>query len=69
MTELINIIGSPHFWGLVFLYWIFNAAVEALPAPTEKNGPGYWWAYKFFNTLSGNVQEAFRNRIPGNKQQ
>lgn len=67
MNELIQIIGSPHFWGLVACYWIFNAAVEAMPAPTEHDGAGYQWAYKFLNTLSGNVQEAFKSKIPGAK--
>lgn len=68
MTELLSIIGNPYFWGLVFAYWIFNAAVEALPAPVETSGALYQWAYKFLNTLAGNIQEAFKSHVPGASQ-
>lgn len=66
MNEIFTIIGNPHFWGLIAAYWIFNAAVEAMPEPNGF-GPGYHWLYKFLNTLSGNVQEAFKHKIPGAK--
>ena len=62
-NELLQVVGNPYFYALVAAYWVFNAAVEALPAPTDTNGLGHHWAYKFLNTLSGNVQEAFASRI------
>lgn len=54
------------FWALVACYWVFSAAVGAMEAPTEKNGPFYRWAFKFFNTLAGNLSRAFSSKIPGN---
>lgn len=53
------------FWALVVAYWLFSAAVGALEAPTEKNGPFYRWAFKFLNTLAGNISRAFSSKIPG----
>jgi len=63
---LFQIAQEPWLYGLVAAYWIFNAAVEAMPEPTNGSA-GYCWLYKFLNTLSGNVQEALKWKIPGAK--
>jgi hypothetical protein len=65
MTSILNLIGDPAFWGLVIAYWTFSAAVGALDSPTEKNGAFYHWAFKFLNTLAGNLSRAFGSKIPG----
>lgn len=65
MTNLLNLTGDPYFWGLVFAYWTFSAAVGALEAPGGKNGAFYHWAFKFLNTLAGNLSRAFGAKVPG----
>lgn len=63
---MFNIIQDPNFWLLVGMYWIFNAAVGAMPTPTDTAGPWYGFAYKFLHTLAGNVTNAFGAKVPGN---
>ena len=63
---MLNIIHDPNFWFLVGAYWIFIAAVGALPPPTPSSGPGYQFLYKFLHTIAGNITTAFGNKIPGN---
>ena len=65
MNEILSLIGNPHFWMLVAVYWIFSAGVGALEAPTEKSGSFYRWAFKFLNTMAANVARAFSSKIPG----
>ena len=69
VDQITQLVGNPYLYALIAAYWIFNAAVEAMPEPMPNGSPGYCWAYKFLNTLSGNVQEAFRHRIPGIKKE
>lgn len=64
---LFSIVQNPWLYAMVAAYWIFNAAVESMPEPIPNGSPGYTWLYKFLNTLSGNVQEAFKHKIPGAK--
>lgn len=68
---MIELIGNPYLYLLFFAYWIFNAFVYALPEPSDSLGlskAGSIWygiAYKFLNTLAGNIQEAFKSKVPG----
>ncbi len=55
------------FWAAVAIYWIFSAAVSAMPDPGTNAGPGYLWLYRFVHTIAGNLTTAFGNRIPGLK--
>lgn len=65
MSDLLNIIGNPHFWALVATYWVFSAAVGALQKPSDSSSPFYKWAFQFLNTLAGNISRAFASKIPG----
>lgn len=42
--------------------WLFNnvvtAAVSSLPAPTRNSSSFYVWAFKFSNTVIGNISRA-----------
>ena len=67
MEGLTNIIGDPYFWGLISAYWVFSAAVGALPAPEEGSSKFYRWFFSFANTLAANVTRAFSSKIPGLK--
>src|SRR5438067_13455754 len=56
------------FWAAVAIYWIFSAAVSAMPEPPNTNSsPGYLWLYRFVHTIAGNLTTAFGSRIPGLK--
>ncbi len=53
------------FWLLVGGYWVFSAGVGALESPDEHSGKLYRWAFRFLNTLAGNLSRAFASKIPG----
>lgn len=55
------------FWAAVALYWIFSAAVSAMPEPGADAGAGYLWLYRFLHTTAGNITTVFGGRIPGIK--
>jgi hypothetical protein len=53
------------FWAAVAAYWVFSAAVSAMPPPN--GGKGYQWAYAFLHTIAGNLDKTFASKIPGVK--
>jgi hypothetical protein len=55
------------FWAAVVAYWIFSAAVSAMPEPGANGSPGYLWLYRFLHTTAGNITTALGSRIPGLK--
>ena len=55
------------FWAAVAAYWIFSAAVSAMPEPDAQSHPGYLWLYRFAHTIAGNITTVFGSRIPGLK--
>src|SRR6516225_5776202 len=64
---MINFLLQHQFWVAVGLYWIFSAAISAMPEPKPDGSPGYLWLYRFLHTTAGNLTTAFGNRIPGIK--
>ena len=63
---MINFLLQHQFWVTVVLYWIFSAAISALPEPKPNGSPGYLWLYRFLHTTAGNLTTAF-DRLPGMK--
>jgi len=56
---------TQHQFGLaVAIYWIFSAAVSAMPDPKPGDPGGYVWLYRFAHTIAGNLTTAFGNRLP-----
>lgn len=53
MNQLIQWMHNP----LVVLgaYYVFSSIVSGMPAPDDKSGSGYKWAYATLHTLAGNV--------------
>jgi hypothetical protein len=47
---MINSLLQHQFWVAVVLYWIFSAAISALPEPKPNGSPGYLWLYRFLHT-------------------
>ena len=60
---MINFLLQNQFWVALVLYWIFSAAISALPEPKPKGSPGYLWLYRFLHTTAGNLTTAF-SRLP-----
>src|SRR6202521_4479332 len=64
-----------HQFGLAAaIYWIFSAAVSAMPDPKPGDPGGYVWLYRFVHTIAGNLTTALstaaRDRScasPGNR--
>jgi hypothetical protein len=52
-------------WAAVGAYWVFSAAVSALPKPD--GSAFYLWMYQFMHTVAGNITTVFAARIPGLK--
>jgi hypothetical protein len=63
---MINFLLQHQFGVAVVLYWIFSAAISALPEPKPNGSPGYLWLYRFLHTTAGNLTTAF-DRLPGMK--
>jgi hypothetical protein len=77
---MLEFLTQHQFWTAVVAYWIFSAAVSAMPEPASpcgarasrpdpgpNGGPGYLWLYRFLHTIAGNVTTAFGSRIPAVK--
>jgi hypothetical protein len=55
------------FWAGVILYWIFSAAVSAMPEAKPDGAPGYLWLFRFLHSVAGNITTVFGGKIPGLK--
>jgi hypothetical protein len=49
-------------WDTIVIFWIFSAAVNALPEPTETSSGFYHWIYVFLTVLLGHVSDAVNRR-------
>jgi type II secretory pathway pseudopilin PulG len=65
--KMIEFLVQHQFWAAVAAYWIFSAAVSAMPEPGPSGSPGYLWLYRFLHTTAGNITTALGSRIPGLK--
>lgn len=43
----------PYEW--LVAYWVFNAAIQALPKPSDASKVAYVWVYNFTHGLAGNI--------------
>jgi hypothetical protein len=77
---MLEFVTQHQFWSAAVIYWIFSAAVSAMPKPASpcqarssgpepgpNTNPGYLWLYRFLHTIAGNITTAFGSRIPGVK--
>ncbi|HEY2380815.1 MAG TPA: hypothetical protein VGK48_06480 [Terriglobia bacterium] len=64
---MMNFLLQHQFWVAVVLYWVFSAAISAMPVPEANGSLGYTWLYRFLHTTAGNLTTAFGSRIPGIK--
>src|SRR5713226_9124635 len=62
---MIEFLVQHQFWAAVASYWMFSAAVSAMPEPGASGSPGYLWLYRFLHTTAGNITTVLGSRIPG----
>ncbi len=66
VSGLMDLIGNPLVWKILLSYWIFSAAVGALPTPTADSHPAYQFLFRFAHGLSGNLNRAALSfKVPG----
>ena len=69
MGEVVSFFANPLLWKIVIGYWMFSAAVDALPPVTEKSSAPYQFAAKFLHGFAGNLSRvAKRVNLPGQEQ-
>lgn len=49
----------------IIAFWIFSAAVSAMPTPTTGSSSSYLYFYNLFHTIAGNLTTAWGSKIPG----
>lgn len=66
MTELTSLLSNPLVWKVLLSFWVFSAAVGAMPTPKKGSSPFYVWAFRFLHGLSGNLNRAaVALKVPG----
>lgn len=65
MNDFLGLLSNWHFYVIVASYWMFAAAVGAMPSPDVTSSKFYAWAFKFLNTFAANVSRAAAGKIPG----
>ncbi len=66
MTSLAELLANKTFWEVIAGYWIFMAAVGAMPTPVQGASQFYVFVFRFGHILSGNVNRAaIALKVPG----
>lgn len=56
--SLMDLIKDPVVWEVLVTYWVFSAAVGALPTPNTGGSKLYEFLFRFAHGLSGNLNRA-----------
>ena len=59
---MIQFLLQHQFWAAVAAYWLFSAAISAMPEPGGNDRPGYLWLYRFLHTTAGNITTVLGSR-------
>ena len=66
MNSLTDLLANRTFWEVLVGYWLFSAAVGAMPTPQQGSSMGYQFLFRFAHILSGNVNRAaVALKVPG----
>jgi hypothetical protein len=66
MNSLTELLSNRIFWEVILGYWVFSAAVGALPTPPVGTSMFYVFFFRFCHILSGNVNRAAVSlKVPG----
>lgn len=66
MNDIISFVQTHPTGVAMGTYWIFSAAISAMPMPDDKSGAFYKWLFVFAHTLAGSVARALATKT-GNK--
>lgn len=66
MSSITELLANPLFWKILLGYWVFSAAVGALPTPKLDGSMFYMFVFRFAHALSGNLNRAaVALKVPG----
>jgi hypothetical protein len=66
LNELTSLLANPLIWKVLGAYWVFSAAIGAMPTPQQDSSRVYVWAFRFGHGLSGNLNRAaVALKVPG----
>ncbi|GEM_PF-3151539 len=69
MNEVAQLLGNPLVMKLLkwlLAYWVYSAAVGAMPMPQPGGSGFYKWAFAFLHGVAGNVNRALvAMKVPG----
>jgi hypothetical protein len=66
MNSLMELVSNPLIWKVLICYWVFSAAVGALPTPEQNSGKWYIFIFRFGHALGGNLSRAaVALKVPG----
>jgi hypothetical protein len=63
MNGLTRFVQEHSIWDTIVIYWIFSAAVNAMPEPDDASSSFYRWIYLFLTAIAGHIHDAM-NRQP-----
>ena len=65
-SGITDLLSNPLIWKALGAYWVFSAAVGALPTPTTNSSPFFVWFFRFGHGLAGNLNRAaVALKVPG----
>jgi hypothetical protein len=53
-----DLLSNPLVWKVLVAYWVFSAAVGAMPTPDANGSKGYIFLFRFAHGISGNLNRA-----------
>jgi hypothetical protein len=56
--SLMDLLSNPLVWKVLIAYWVFSAAVGALPTPEVSGNKFYVFLFRFAHGISGNLTRA-----------
>ena len=65
MTSIAQFIAAHLFWTGVIAFWVFSAAVSAMPQPASSSSNFYNWLFGFLTLVRADFAGAFGSKIPG----
>lgn len=66
---MVEFLSQPIVLKIIVSYWVFSAAVGAMPTPLVTSSPWYIFLFRFLHTLAGNLNRAAISlKVPGTEQ-
>jgi hypothetical protein len=70
MNSIVDLLGNPIVWKVLFAYWVYSAAIGALPTPEQSSAKWYVFLFRFGHGLSGNLSRAaVALKVPGSQEE